>query len=441
MSLLEIGEHIVSSATKLGATEVNAIVSESASTELSQRAGRLESCQESRSLGVDIGLLVEGRYSTHSTSDLRPAALTHFIEGAVQATRYLEVDEHRGLPDRKEMGEAEGVDIDPEDPTWADENPEGRRDHVEALEAATRAAGEDGPAPMRSATAYVWDARTTSAKITSNGFASQRSTTSFGHGATVSLEDAEGRIPEAYAFFSARHKQDLPGTGLITELSHARARERLGSGPAASGRSTLVLANHAGSGLLRVLLGPMTGTSIYEKRSCLAEKLGKSIGSSAFTMLDDPHIHRGLSSRLHDGDGRPSQPRTLVKDGVLQCFLVGVYNGRRLGVPPSTGSTSNLVVPPGQRSVTEILEDSPRAIVVKGFLGGNTNPTTGDFSFGIHGTLFERGESVQAVSEMNISGNLFDLFERYTEAANDPWLWGSCRTPSMVFDGIQFSGM
>ena len=73
-------------------------------------------------------------------------------------------------------------------------------------------------------------------------------------------------------------------------------------------------------------------------------------------------------------------------------------------------------------------------------LGGNSNALTGDFSFGITGTLLKKGIPIQGVSEMNISGNIFDLLSKYQTAANDVWTFGSYRTPSLLFDAIQFSG-
>ena len=111
-----------------------------------------------------------------------------------------------------------------------------------------------------------------------------------------------------------------------------------------------------------------------------------------------------------------------------------------MGMNPTTGGSSNLVMQPGARSPSEIARSLPQAIRVEGFLGGNANPTSGDFSYGIHGTLLEHGEPVQSLSEMNISGNLFELLDHYVEAANDPWGFGSWRVPTLRFDDIQFSG-
>ena len=80
------------------------------------------------------------------------------------------------------------------------------------------------------------------------------------------------------------------------------------------------------------------------------------------------------------------------------------------------------------------------AIRVTSFLGGNSNPTSGDFSFGIRGQLYRNGERIQNVVEMNVAGNILDLLDRFQEAADDPWMYSSYRVPSLVFEGIQFSG-
>ena len=147
-----------------------------------------------------------------------------------------------------------------------------------------------------------------------------------------------------------------------------------------------------------------------------------------------------MGSRTHDGDGRPTERRTLIDQGRLTQWLINVYYGRKLGLDPTTGGTSNLIVPPGHRSTQEILGDLDWAIHVDGFLGGNSNPTTGRYSFGIRGMLYENGEAVAPVTEMNISESVFDLMGGFIEAANDPWICGSTRSPSLLFDAVQFSG-
>ena len=42
---------------------------------------------------------------------------------------------------------------------------------------------------------------------------------------------------------------------------------------------------------------------------------------------------------------------------------------------------------------------------------------------------------------MNITGNLLSVFERLAEVGSDPWPYGSLRSPTLVFDDVQFSGV
>lgn len=435
--LEDIGQSVVELARRLGADEVTARVGRSASTELTQRDGQLEKSQESRSLSVRASLLVDGRYSSHGTSDVRPAALEAFLTKAIAATRFLEKDPYRGLPDRAIMGEAD-VDLDLVDSSWPDRTPMERRHSVEVLEAAARAT--KSPAPVRSITAYAWDGHSQSAMVCSNGFSASDESTTFGHGAMVTLEDEGGRLPEGYSFYSTRHADELPSIERITSELMERAARRLGSGPAKSGQYPMLLENRMVGRLLGVLLGPISGTSIYEGRSCVADMLGKRIADSRLSLWDDPLIPRAGASHLHDDDGLPAQRRPILVDGVLERFLIGVYNSRRLEVAPNSASTSNLVVEPGTRSVAEMAAELDRAVLVQGFLGGNSNPTTGDFSFGIQGVLLEKGEAVANLSEMNVSGNLLELLNSYREAGTDVWKYGGWRVPTLRFDDVQFSG-
>ncbi len=258
--------------------------------------------------------------------------------------------------------------------------------------------------------------------------------------ASVSLEEPDGRLPEAWSSCSTVQSADLWSIEQLASDIRERGLSRLGSRPTASGRYPMLLDRRVVSRVLGTMVSPLSGGAIYEQRSCMADRLGTAVASSAFTMWDDPLIPRGAGSRLADGDGRPAQLRKVVEDGVLKTFFIDVYNGRRLETPATTGSASNLVVPPGSVSVAEMLADLDRAILVDGFLGGNANPTTGDFSFGIRGALFEKGERVSAVSEMNISGNILELMQRFQGAANDPWLMGAWRCPTLLFDDVQFAG-
>jgi PmbA protein len=215
---------------------------------------------------------------------------------------------------------------------------------------------------------------------------------------------------------------------------------RLGSRPAPSGRYPLLLDHRVAGRLVAVLTGPLSGAALHYGRSCLAGRLGERLGPEGLHIHDDPLVPRGTASARHDADGFPSVRRSILDDGVLSMFFLGQYHARRLGLDPTTATPSNVVLAPGHRSVASIAADLPRALFVESFLGGNTNTTTGDFSFGVRGALIAHGRVVQPVSEMNVAGSLLDVLPRFLEAADDPWTFGAWRIPTLLFDDVSFSG-
>ena len=227
--LMDDGAQAIELAKSLGADEAKVRVSRSSYTELTRRDGKIELAQESRSLGASVSLMVDGRYSSHSTSDLRPDALREFLTRAVDATRFLEPDPNRALPELEAMGGLNPEQLEADDPSQAAIEPADRRQWVADLEQATLDSGAQDP--VRSISAYMWDGRTESTVVCSNGYSNGWSHTSLGHGATVSLEDTDGRLPEAYAFYGTRNRSDLPSFQSVAQDAMSRARARLGSRP------------------------------------------------------------------------------------------------------------------------------------------------------------------------------------------------------------------
>ena len=152
----------------------------------------------------------------------------------------------------------------------------------------------------------------------------------------------------------------------------------------------MLLENRVVGRLLRSVLGPLSARNIYEKRSCMIDKKGTQIGSSDLNIYENPLIPRGVGSSPYTGDGMEKKRTPIINDGVLCDYFIDVYNGRRLNMAPNSLGTSNVVIDPSDQSVQSILQSLPRCIRVEGFLGGNSNALTGDFSFGITGTLLKK---------------------------------------------------
>jgi PmbA protein len=216
----------------------------------------------------------------------------------------------------------------------------------------------------------------------------------------------------------------------------------MGGKKIATTKLPIIIENRNVARVLYGLFDPMFAGNIQQKRSYLADKKGKSIGSKLLTIQDDPFITRGLGSKYYDGDGFPTRKRDLLTEGTINEFLVDWYYSRKLGWEPTSGSVSNVIIPPGIRNIEDIIKDLGRCILITGFIGGNSNSTTGDFSVGVIGKLFEKGRFVQNIAEMNIADNHLNFWNKLVEVANDPWIYNSqARLPSLVFDNVVVAGI
>jgi len=330
------------------------------------------------------------------------------------------------------------MDLGSVDPTYKKFTPEERHNIVKTIESTILEKGGD---KVVTTTASSQDGHSESVTMTSNGFLGYTEDTFFVAGAEMTVQDEGDRRPNGYEYCVALNRKDMPSPVKIGESCVKRTLSLLGAKKIKTETLPIIIENRGVGRVFGGFLQAMTGRSIQQKQSFLADKKGKKVGSEHFTIVDDPFVKTGLGSRLFDNDGFAAKKRVMIDKGVLKDFYVDWYYSRKLEWEPTTGGPSNLIVPPGKRSVEEIMKELGRGVLITGFIGGNSNPTTGDASVGIIGQLFEGGKPVQAISEMNISDNHLKLWNKLVEVANDPYPYSSLRFPSMVFEDIVVSGL
>ena len=425
-------------ARKKGAQDAAARAYRVRELETSWRDGRLEKVHEATTRGLSLQLYVDGRYAVMGTSDLRPEALERFVAEAVAMTRAIEKDPFRVLPDPKLYEGRPSADLMIEDAKYASVTPDHRRRIVKDLEAAARAV--KGNEAILSVTSTFSDTRSESARVASNGFEGTHRETAYWMGAEVSVKDRDGRRPEDYAYAGSRYYAELPAASAQGKLASERALSRLGAKKGESAVLPMVLENRAGGRILASLLGPLGGGSLQQKRSFYEGRIGTAVGSGLLTLTDDPLLPKGFASRRFDPEGISSRRRPVFEAGVLKTYFLDTYYAKKLALSPTTGGWSNVVFAPGPKGRDALLVDVKEGIYVTGFLGGNSNGTTGDFSLGVQGFRIRGGKLAEPVAEMNISGSHLELWKRLAAVGNDPYPYSSLRTPTLVFDGVQFAG-
>lgn len=419
-----------------GAEHVWAGADRGRSVDFSVRDGKLEKVQEATSQSLYLKLWVDGRFSSHTTSDLRPDRLKAFVAEAVALTRALEPDPFRLIPDPALFEGRSEVDLDVVDAGQAAITREQRIAWCQEMNERVRSTPK-----LISCTSSTSDGRSESAAASSNGFTGTHASTSVWMGTELTLQDEGDRRPEAWMWAGGAHLADGLDRAAIADEAIRRGIVRLGSTKGPTKKTTMVVDPTAAGRLVGALLAPANGGAVQQGRSFWKDRLGEKLVSDKLVIVDDPLLVRGLASRKFDGEGIAAKQMEVIRGGALQNLYVDTYYGKKLGIAPTTGGPSNRIVAPGARDLAAIVADLDDAIYVTSWLGGNSDAATGDFSFGLRGHAVTKGQIGAPIGEMNVTGNLLELFARLAEVGSDPWRWSSTRVPTLVFEGVQFSGV
>ncbi len=434
---LDLAKWVVSLAQKSGAKDAAVNVYMSRDIEVQHRNKQVDKLTEATENSLSLAVYANNKYSSHSTNDLDKTAITKFVDEAISMTKYLSEDEYRKLPDPKYYEGKQDIDLQIFDPDYESVTAENRVKLAREMEATAMGASEK----VVACTSYYNDSFNESTKVHSNGFEGSRASTSFSVGIEVTVCDEKECRPNDFDFKTVRYFNNLPDHELLAQKAVERAFSKIGQEKLESGKYDMIVENRARTSLLYALYGPMQARNIQQKRSCFEGKLGKKIASDKLTIIDDPFVENGLGSRLYDGEGMAAKKRIIIDKGVLKSFYTNCYYGNKLNWEPTTGGSSNLVFDYGTKSRDDLLAQMKKGILVTGFIGGNSNSTTGDFSYGIIGKYIEDGKIVKPIYEMNVSGNVTELWNKLTDVGNDPYTFSSWRRPSMYFKDINFSGV
>ncbi len=436
--LIEQARSVVKTARSKGAKGARATVIRRRSISAEWRNAKPEFVRESTQSSLKIEVFINGRYSSNITSDLSQRALQRFVEQAVETTRLLGRDPARALPDPEQYQGKTAADLGIFDPRGAQIDIDRCRERAAALEEATRAAPCDAKII---ATFGSFSASTAElAMASSNGMEAGERSTYYVAGADVSLEDGGGRTQPGWCYAKTRRLSDISSYESLGREAMQRAVMHLGSRPEKTGEYPLVIENRVATRMAGLFMRPLSGRLVQQERSFLADKIGKSIASPLLTISDQPHLKAGLRSSAFDKEGMATRPMTILDAGVLKNFYLDTYYADKLGLEPTTGRRSNVVFQKGERNLAGLLKQMGEGILINGFLGGNSNPATGDFSIGIRGQWVSSGKAVRPVSAMNLSGNHLSFWKKLAGLGDEPFPYSGVRAPSMRFGPAWFSG-
>lgn len=383
-----------------------------------------------------VQLYVDGRFGSFSTNRLDKEELSKFIKDNIDATRYLAEDKARTLPDESRYYQGEKPDLQLIDPDYDNIQPNVKKDL--ALNTCAEIIGKDKR--IISASASYGDEKDFKYMITSNGFEGETCASSFSLVGSVSIKGDGDARPESYWYDSTLYYKDMKKEGIGTKALE-RVLRKLGQRKTKSGQYEMVVDNMNSSRLLSPIMDAIDGGAIQQNNSFLIDKLNQKILGDKLTLFDQPHLIQTPGARYFNHEGVATKPMTIFDKGTLKTYFIDTYRANKMAVSPTVSSASILTMDMSNKNLEALIADVNKGILITGFNGGNCNSTTGDFSYGIEGFLVEKGELIQPISEMNVTGNMINLWNQLVEVGNDPRNSSSWRIPSLHFEGIDFSGL
>jgi PmbA protein len=204
----------------------------------------------------------------------------------------------------------------------------------------------------------------------------------------------------------------------------------------------------------------LSGKTVLQGSSPLADKVGEQTFDVRFSISDDPLAPGGPASRPLDDECVPSAPVGLVERGVVRGFVYDLEtaaraaarstgHGRRgifgkpqirytnltVGSAPN-GGTARQVVP--LQLGGGLIADIQDGLIVDDLIGvGQGNVIGGGFSHPV-GLAYrvQRGEVTGRVKDAAVAGNVYDLLKHIGGFGADARWRGSRWSPSLRLDGV-----
>ncbi|MFC5578637.1 metalloprotease PmbA [Lysobacter niabensis] len=438
--LAGIAERLLERCQARGASQAEVSCSEETGLNVNVRMGEVETVEATRDRGIAVTVYFGQRKGSASTADLREESLDATVEQACAIACHTEDDEAAGLADRELMATAlsDGrlSEFDGWHP-WAIE-----ADQAIDLALACETAGRDmDPRIANSDGASFGSGSSLSVYANSHGFLGRERGTN--HSIGCALIAGRGDAMQRDGWYSyALAAEDLESVGAIGRRAAERAVSRLAPRQVPTGDYPVLFAAEVARSLVGHLVGAVSGGALYRKASFLVDSAGSKLFPDWFAIDELPFLARGLRSSAFDAEGVATREAPLVKEGVLQRYVLGSYSARKLGLQTTgnAGGVHNLQVAANAGDLDSMVRGMGRGLLVTELMGQGVNTVTGDYSRGAAGFWIENGAIAYPVDGITIAGNLRGMFSAIEAVGTDVDPRSHIRTGSILVGRMIVAG-
>jgi len=443
MDYKSLTENLVKKCLDKGADAAEVYLENGHNLSIEVRKGEVEKVEEAASHGAGVRVFKQGKMAFSHCNDLSEAALEKAIDSAVIFAENTTPDENNVLPDDKGTTEI-GPLFDPElsriDVAKKIDLAQKLEKHALSDERITKSDG----AIYAEGVGEVFLANSLGISKSYKGSACTI-------GVSVVAEKGEQKSSGG-EYCSRRFFADLKPVKELAEKAARDAYEMLDSRMIKTQKAAVIFDPDVARAVLGGILTAVNGEQVLQGASFLADKLGKKIASEKITLIDDGTQPKGLGSVPFDGEGVPTQKRTIIKNGILKNFMYNTIVAKRAGVT-STGNASRrsfsslpgigahcFYIAVGDMPPAEIIKNTRQGLLLKGVTGYGINPVNGNFSGGASGFWIENGKLAFPVKGLTIAGTADAMLNGIDMLGNDLDLNRNFTAPSFRIREMQIGG-
>ena len=433
---IELARKCLESAMAKGAQKVRVTLNKNIMDLAGTLNGELDKTSHCLDRSLSINLIVDGRFGSFSTNRIEDT--DGFLDKAIDKVRMLAKDQYRDLPspERTAKDALSGTELGLCDPDYPNTDADRR------IETALKASiFKSRPEGLVSEEAEYSETISDTLILDSQGLYCRHTETGFDYGVEMTVEDKQGNKFSGYWWDASVWRNKLD-TSVICPKALERARAQIDPKPLKSGKYNMVIDTEVASRVVSPVLSALSAYAIQQNNSFLTGKVGQKVFPEGLTIIDDCRISGQSGSRLFDSEGVATKTVPIIENGVVKQYFINTYMAGKMGMEPTLESAIRPWVkgwPQPGLDRQRILEMCGSGILVTGFNGGNSNSSTGDFSYGIEGFAFKDGKILHPVREMLITGNFLTLWNNLTAAGEDARSCMSKLIPTLAFSNVDFS--
>lgn len=430
-----IVEETLTYAKKLGATSASASMSKVQGISVTTRLKEIETLEFTNDGGLGITVFVGNKKGSASSADLSSNALKLAVTKAVEIAKYTNEDSCSGLAD-KDLIATEFPDLDLYHPELLDaENALQKALACETagLEHSDLITNSDGASYNANLGVRVYG----NTHGINAGYPSSQYSLS-----CVLIGKKEDDMQRDYAYTVSRNPKNLDSPELVGKNAAQYTIDRLGARKIKTTQSPVIFNKDVASGFFRHLISAISGSSLYRKSSFMVDKLGHPIFPDWLNIRELPHIKQGLASSNFDNEGVQTLDMDIIKDGVLENYLLSSYSARKLNMRSNghAGGIHNCVVSDTGHSDADLLKTMGTGLLVTELMGQGVNIVNGDYSRGAAGYWVENGVIQFPVHEVTIAANLKDMFSNIVAIGSEREIKSAIQTGSVLLNNMKIAG-